>query len=88
VNDAPAEYVQGGFVDAGSTSTVDRLRWNPSRDQGRFRWEKDNYYFHISTGRDIDSATLRHMAESLKQHMVTRNATPLPTLTFEEIPSD
>jgi hypothetical protein len=86
VNDVPAEYVQGGFDDAGSTSTVDRLRWNPLRDLGRFRWEKDNYYFQISTGRDIDSATLRHMAESLKQHMVTPNATPLPTLMFEETP--
>jgi hypothetical protein len=86
VNDAPAEYVQGRFEDAGSTSTVERLRWNPSGDQGRFRWEKDNYYFQISTGGDIDSATLRHMAESLTQHMVTPNATPLPTLTFEETP--
>jgi hypothetical protein len=86
VNDAPAEYVQGDFDDAGSTSTVDRLRWNPLGDQGRFRWEKDNFYFQISTGRDIDSATLRHMAESLKQHMVTPNATPIPPLAFEETP--
>lgn len=88
VNDALTEYVQGRFEDAGSTSTVDRLRWNPSGDQGRFRWEKDNYYFQISTGGDMDSATLRHMAESLTQHVVTPNATPLPTLTFEETPSD
>jgi hypothetical protein len=87
VNDASAEYVQGGFDNVGgSTSTVNSLRWNPLADKGSFRWQKDNYYFQISTGRDIDSAILRHMAESLKQHMVTPNATPLPTLTFEETP--
>jgi hypothetical protein len=87
VNNAPAEYVQGRFDNVGdSTSTVNSLRWNPLGDLGRFRWEKDNYYFQISTGRDIDSATLRHMAESLRQHMSTPNATPLPTLTFEETP--
>jgi hypothetical protein len=88
VNDVPAEYVQGGFDDAGSTSTVDRLCWNPYRDLGRFRWEKDNYYFQISSGTEIDSTTLRLMAESLMQHMATPNATPLPTLIFEETPSN
>jgi hypothetical protein len=88
VNDIPAEYVQGGFDDAGSTSTVDRLRWNLYRDLGRFRWKKDNYYFQISTGMGIDSTTLQRMAESLKQHMHTPNATPLPNLTIEETPSD
>jgi hypothetical protein len=88
VNVVPAEYVQGGFDDAGSTSTVDRFRWNPYRDLGRFRWEKDNYYFQISSGTEIDSTTLRLMAESLKQHIATPNATPLPTLIFEETPSN
>jgi hypothetical protein len=88
VNDVPAEYVQGRFDDAGSTSTVDRLRWNPLGDLGRFRWEKDNYYYHISSGSEIDSASMRLMAESLQQHMATPDATPLPTLTFEETPAD
>lgn len=88
VNDIPAEYVQGGFDDAGSTLTVDRYRWNPYRDLGRFRWEKDNYYFQISTGTEIDSTTLRLMAESLTVHIATPKATPLPPLTFEETPSN
>jgi hypothetical protein len=86
VNDAPAEYVLGRFDDAGSSSTVDRLRWNPLGDLGRFRWEKDNYYFQITVGRSIDAATLQHMAENLAPHVFTSNATPLPTLMFEETP--
>ena len=87
VNDTPAEYVQGGFDDAGSTPTVDRLRWNPFRDLGRFRWVRDNIYFQISTGTEIDTTSLQLMAESLKQHVAAPDATPLPTLMFEEAPS-
>ena len=88
MNDVPAEYVQGGFDDAGSTSTVDHLRWNPYRDLGRFRWEKDNLYFQISTGKDIDSATLQYMAESLKQHVALPMPPHYPPSCYEGTSSD
>lgn len=88
VDDTHAEYVQGGFDDNGSSATVDRLRWNPNRDLGRFRWVKDNLYFQISTGKDIDPETLQYMAESLKQHVEAPDATPLPTLMYEATSSD
>lgn len=84
VNDVPAEYVQGGFDDVGSSATVDRLLWNPFRDLGRLRWENDDYHFQISTGTEIDGSTLLQMAESLKQHIASPNATPLPTLAFKK----
>jgi len=88
VNDTPAEYVQGGFDDVGSSATVDRLRWDPLRDLGRLRWENDDYHFQISTGKEIDATTLLQMAESLKRHIGSPDATPLPTLVFEETSSD